>query len=267
VRSRLPAKEVVLAGAGLVFALVLGVVLFRPRKAVLGLSRHQVERVRQDLTLQKLFEGAGCTDDGGYEHYLELSSAAVVSEEALACLTKMQRPGLVDSYFASLQLEDPDPLVSMRKRRLAVAFLAGLGEPATNELCHALETGNEQARWVAARALPAQGNAAAVACISDDTQHADPLVRATATTALRLLIGAEKIPPARAWDLLQPLTRDADPRVRLEAVNAVAMFDFPHAVPALAAMEKDGEEPVKSAAHAMTEALRNYRFMNPDRPY
>ena len=266
-RSRLPAKEVVLAVAGIVFALVLGVALFRPRKAGLGLSHHQVERVRQDLTLVKLFEGAGCTDEGGYEHYLELARAPVVAEETLACLTKIQQPGLVDAYFASMQLDDVDPVVSTRKRKLAIAFLAGLGEPATNELCHALETGSEQAKWVAARALPAQGNAAAVACVSDDTQHADPLVRAAAADALRLMIGAEKIPPARAWELLQPLAGDADPRVRLEAINVVAMFDFPHALPALAVMEKDGEPAVAAAAHGMTQTLRNYRFMNPDRPY
>jgi hypothetical protein len=267
VRSRLPAREVVLAVSALVFALVLGVMLFRPRKVVLGLSHHQVARVRQELTPVKLFEGEGCTDEGGYEHYLELAKASVVSEETLACLTKMQQPGMVDAYVSNLQIEDVDPLVSTRKRRLAVAFLAGLGDSATSELCHALETGNEQAKWVTERALPAQGNPAAVACVSEYTQHGDPLVRAAAASALRLLIGGEKIAPGRAWELVQPLTQDADARVRLEALNDVAMFDFPHALPAIAAMEKDGDAGVAGAARAMEQTLRNYRFMNPDRPY
>jgi hypothetical protein len=267
VRSRLPAKEVVLALAGLVFALVLGIVLFRPRKVVLGLSHHQVERVREDLTLAKLFAGAACDDEGGYDHYLELARAPTVAEETLACLTKMQQPGLVDAYLASMQLDDVDPLVATRKRRLAVAFLAGLGEPATADLCHALEAGNEQVKWVTERALPAQGNPTAVACVSDDTQNADPLVRVAATRALRLLIGASRIDPTRGWELLQPLTHDPDPRVRVEAINGLAMFDFPHALPALLAMEKDAEPTVASAARVMTQTLRNYRFMNPDRTY
>ena len=41
VRRRLPRAQVVLAAAGLVFALGLGVVLFRPRHAGVGFSQHQ----------------------------------------------------------------------------------------------------------------------------------------------------------------------------------------------------------------------------------
>jgi predicted Zn finger-like uncharacterized protein len=267
VRRRLPRKQVVFAAAGLVFAVALGIVLFRPRRIELGLSRHQVARTRQDLTLVKLFEGAGCAEEGGYDRYLELAKEPVVAEETLACLTKLQRPGVVGAYFAGLQLDDPDPTNSQRKRRLAVAFMAGLGESATGELCRALETGNDDAKWVAARALPAQGNETAATCLAEDTQHPDPAVRVAATTGLRLLIGAERIRPRRAWELVQPLARDSEPKVRIEAVNAMAMFDWAHAIPGLTAMEKDADPQVAAAARAMHQVLGTYRFMNPDRPY
>jgi len=40
-----------------------------------------------------------------------------------------------------------------------------------------------------------------------------------------------------------------------------------HAIPALATLEKDSEPAVVDVARRTTEALRSYRFMNPDRPY
>jgi WD40 repeat protein len=267
VRRRLPRAQVVLAAAGLLFALVLGVVLFRPRTVGIGFSQHQAERARQDLVVTKLYDAGACAEEGGYDRYLELARAPVVAEETLTCLTKLQQPGLVGSYFAALQLDDPDPSVSQRKRRLAVAFMTALGEPATSELCHALETGNDQAKWVAARALPAQGNSAADACLIEGTRHADPAVRAAAISGLRLLIGGGRLTPQRAWELVPPLTRDPDPKVRAEAVAAIAMFDFQHAISALAGLEKDAEPSVAAAAQATTQTLRNYRFMNPDKPY
>jgi hypothetical protein len=120
---------------------------------------------------------------------------------------------------------------------------------------------------VAARALPALANRAADGCILDSVHSPDPAVRAAGATSLRLLMGTPRIGPALAWPLAQSLAKDADPRVRAEAVATVAMFDFPHAINALAVLEKDTEPAVAEAAQRTTQALRNYRFMNPDRPY
>jgi hypothetical protein len=145
--------------------------------------------------------------------------------------------------------------------------MTGLGERATNELCHALQTGSDQARWVATRALPAQGNTAADACILDSVQSQDPAARAASATGLRLLMGTQRLAPARAWEIAQALARDADPRVRTEASAVIAMFDFAHATAALAALEKDADPVVSDTARKTTESLRNYRFMNPDRLY
>ncbi|HEY8149651.1 MAG TPA: protein kinase [Vicinamibacteria bacterium] len=268
VRSRLPRLQVVLAVAAVVFALVLGVVLFRPRKVEVAFSAHQMLRAQQDVMPAKLFESGECTDEGGYEHYLELARASVVAEETLSCLVKLQQPGLVDAYLGALTLDDPDPVANQRKRRISIAFMAALGERATNELCHALETGTDQTKWVAARALPAQGNPAADTCIIDNLQSQDPAVRAAAATSLRLLMGTKRVAPARAWPLAQSLARDADPRVRAEAIPAVAMFDFKHAIDILTGMgEKDGDAAVVAVAKSTTQTLRNYRFMHPDGTY
>jgi WD40 repeat protein/serine/threonine protein kinase len=267
VRSRLPPLQVFLAVAALVFAVGLGVVLFRPRKVDIAFSVHQLARAQQDLAPARLYEGGECTDEGGYEHYLELTRAPVVGEETLSCLVKLQQPGLVDSYLGGLRFDDPDRLVSERNRRLAIAFMTALGERSTNELCLALQTGTDQAKWVAARALPAQENAAADTCILEAVLSPDPAVRAAAATGLRLLMGTQRVPPARGWELAQSLARDPDPGVRGAAIPAVAMFDFKHAVDTLTAVEKDGDAAVADVARRTTQELRNYRFMNPDRPY
>src|SRR5205814_8793731 len=110
-------------------------------------------------------------------------------------------------------------------------FMAALGDRATAEECHALETGNEQAKWVVARALPVHASDVAVTCLSDDTRHADPAVRAAALTGLRLAMGAGRVRPPRAWQPVEPLTRDPEPRVRAVAAEAVAMFDWAQAIP------------------------------------
>ena len=166
-----------------------------------------------------------------------------------------------------MQLDDADTTVALRKRRMAVSFMAALGERSTAEECHALETGNEQAKWVVARALPVHAGEAAVTCLSADTGHADPAVRAAALTGLRLLMGAGKVPPPQAWERVEPLTRDPDPRVRAGAAEVVAMFDWAHAIPTLTAMQKDPDPAVADTVRRTLESLRSYRFMNPDKTY
>jgi HEAT repeat protein len=55
--------------------------------------------------------------------------------------------------------------------------------------------------------------------------------------------------------------------VRAAAAETIAMFDWGHALPALTAMEKDADPNVATAVRNIIQALRNYRFMNPDRRY
>jgi hypothetical protein len=55
--------------------------------------------------------------------------------------------------------------------------------------------------------------------------------------------------------------------VQQAAVAAVAMLDFEHGDPILAAMEKEAPPEGAAAAHAMRERLTRYRRLNPDLPY
>ncbi|HUG52270.1 MAG TPA: protein kinase, partial [Vicinamibacteria bacterium] len=267
VRRRLPRRQVVMAAAGIVFAVVLGAVLFRPRHAELALSRHQAERARQDLALVSFLGGAACAEPGGYARYVELARDRVVGEDTLACLVKLQQPGLVDAYLSGMQLDDPDPVIATRQRRMAVSLMAALDEPAPAELCRALETGGANARWVAARALAAHGGPAAAACVTEATRHPDAGVRADATSSLRLLVAREAVAPRPAWDAVQPLLSDTDPRVRRQAVRAVAMFGFDEASAALGVLETDADPEVASLARSTLEGLRQFRNFSPDKPY
>ncbi|PYQ51870.1 MAG: hypothetical protein DMF78_12450, partial [Acidobacteria bacterium] len=266
-RRQLPSKQVVITAAALLFALVFGIAIFRPRKVVLGLSQHQAKRAQPDLALVKLYQGGDCADEGGYEHYMEVARERVVGEESLSCLLKLQQPGLVDAYLAGVQLDDPDAIVSARQRRLAVSFLAGLGEPAVGSVCQALKMGSEPAKWVAARALAMQDSESAAACLGENTQHVDPAVRVAATQGLRLLIARGRLKPQAAWNLVKPLAQDPDARVRREAVYAVAMFSWEFASATLAEMEKDADPQVAAQAHGTLVGLRNFRNLSPDLPY
>jgi hypothetical protein len=255
----------VITAAALLFALVFGIAVFRPRKVVLGLSQHQAKRAQPDLALVKLYQGGDCADEGGYQHYLELAHERVVGEEALACLQKLQQPGLAEAYLSGAQLDDAEAIVAARQRRLAVSFLAGLSDPGS--ICQALRMGSETVKWVTARALAAQDSPEAAACLSENTQHADPAVRLAATAGLRLLIARGRMKAQPAWDLVKPLAQDPDPRVRLEAVSAVAMFSWDFASPTLGAMEKDADPQVAAQAHGTLVGLRNFRNLSPDLPY
>src|SRR5262249_55525200 len=101
----------------------------------------------------------------------------------------------------------------------------------------------------------------------ENTQHADAAVRAAATQGVRLLIARGLLPPQPAWDLVKPLTRDPDPRVRRAAVSAVAMFSWEFASPVLAEMDKDGDRDVAAFAHNTLVGLRNFKVLSPDLPY
>jgi len=145
--------------------------------------------------------------------------------------------------------------------------MVSLGESSLPAICQQFQSGNETVRWVAGRALAARASPAAVDCLAQAARHPDPAVRADTAAALRFLIGRETLPPARAWALVQPLVADADPRVRVAAISAVAMFDFDHTQAALAAMSADPDAEVAKAAREMRDTLRRYRKLNPDLPY
>jgi hypothetical protein len=258
--------------AAVAAALAIGVLVFRPRHEELGFSRHQSVLARKEIDPYVMdltsFAGAGVCDSANYEEYLERSRERVVAEEPLACLIRLQRPGLVDAYLETVQIDDPELTIFDRKRRNAVSLMFGLGETAVPDLCRWVSGDSAPAQWVASRALAARGGTAVVDCLVNAALHAaEPSSRAAALGGLRILMGRASIAPAMAFDTVKAATQDPDATVQQAAVAAAAMFDFEHGDPVLAAMEKDATPEAAATAHGMRERLLRYRKLNPDLPY
>jgi WD40 repeat protein len=269
-RRALPSVKTIGLVAAVALALGVGVLVFRPRRAERGVSRHQSVLARKEIdpyVLDLAPFGGGC-DKATYEEYLERSRERVVSEETLACLLLMQQPGLIDTYLENVSIDDAELTVFDRKRRNAVSFTVGLGESAVPDLCRWLSGDNANAQWVTSRALAARGGPAAVDCLVNTVQNAaNPGSRAAALGGLRILMGRDAIAPTVAFDTVKAATQDPDPSVQQAAIPAVAVLDFDHGDPILAAMEKDASPPAAAAARDMRERLTRYRKLNPDLPY
>jgi WD40 repeat protein/serine/threonine protein kinase len=266
-RRRLPRGRAIALAATIVAAVAGAIALLRPRTVELGFSHHQSELARKEAAVVDLSQRGGSCADGGYEQYFERARERIVSEETLGCLLRLQQPGLAEYYLRDVSLDDEERMVEARKRRNAAALLAALGDPAVPALCQALATGPEPQRGVAIRALAAQANDAARACITGALGHADPAVRAEALTGLRLLVGHAAVSATDLRALAEPLTRDPVPAVRLASTSVLALFDFEHSQAMLAAMESDADPEVASAVRGLRTALKRHRDLNPDRAY
>jgi HEAT repeat protein len=257
---------------GLAALVVLGVVgvagLLWPRRVALGLSQHEAKRAREELATDVVaLPAGGDCPAGGYEEYLELARARVASEETLGCLVQHQQPGVVDAFLRDLSFEDSEARVAERRRRSAVSLLAALGDPAVPSVCAWLRSPDTVVRLVAVRALAAVHSPAAFDCVREAASDPSPAVRASAATGLRLLISQGALDAPGAWALAAPLAADADPGVRQAAVYLLGMFDFDHAMQALAPLEKDGDPAVATLARGWARALRQFKNLNPDLPY
>jgi hypothetical protein len=268
-RRALPSARTIGLVAAVALALIVGVLVFRPRRADLGISQHQSKLARKEIdpyVIGLAAYASGCAD--AYDQYLERARERVVSEETLACLLQYQQPGLVDSYLGTVSIEDSELTIFDRKRRNAVSLMVGLGETATPDLCRWVAGGSEAGSWVASRALAASGSSAAAECLLNAAQQAtDPTGRAAALEGLRLMMARDFLSADKALDAINAGTQDPDPRVQKAAVTAVAMLDFDHAIPALTAMETTATPEGAAAAKAMRERLTRYRKLNPDLPY
>ena len=72
---------------------------------------------------------------------------------------------------------------------------------------------------------------------------------------------------ARAWAMVTALAKDAEPRVRQEAIAALALFDYDHVQAALQQMESDADPQVAAAARETRAILKRFRDLNPDLEY
>jgi len=268
-RRALPSIKTVGLVAAVVLAVGVGILVFRPRHADLGFSTHQSKLARKEIDPYVIDLAPFAKDCGGtYDQYLERAGARVVSEEIIGCLVKLEQPGLVDAYLQNVSIEDPELTIFDRKRRNAVSLMVALGEPAVPDLCQWLAGGSEAGQWVASRALAAHAGSAAMDCLVNNAKTAtDPGARVAALGGIRLMMGRASIPSDVASDTAKAGATDPDPRVQQAAVATVAMLDFEHADPILAAMEKDGTPEGAATAHAMRERLARYRRLNPDLPY
>jgi WD40 repeat protein/serine/threonine protein kinase len=265
-RRALPRAQVVGIAALLMAAVIGGYFVLRAPRRDLGLSRHRAEQSRQDVWVSDVARYAGeCAD--GYEQYLERARERSVPDDVIGCLVKLQQPGIVDVYFRDMQLQDEEPPVAERKRRNAVSLMVGLGDAGVPSLCAALQSGREDTRWVAARALGFLATPAVVECLPEVLRSNDPGARAAGATALWITIGRGVLTPSRAWELAEPLASDPEAQVRRAAIPALAMFDYAHSYAALAPLENDADPQVATAARQTRAGLKSFRDLNPDLKY
>ena len=258
-RRRLPSAKTIGLAAAVAVAVIVGVLVFRPRRADLGISHHQSALARKEIDPYVIALGPFAVDcaSGSYDQYLERARARVVSEETIACLLETRQPGLVDAYLETVQIEDSELTVFDRKRRIAVSLMVGLGEAAVPDLCRWLAGGSEAGQWVASRALAAGGSSAAADCLLNNAQSAvDPAARAAALAGLRLMLARKSISAEAALDAMKAGSQDPDPRVQQAAVATLAMLDFDHADALLAAMETGAAPEASAAAKAMRRPTR-----------
>ncbi|HET8645688.1 MAG TPA: HEAT repeat domain-containing protein, partial [Vicinamibacteria bacterium] len=214
----------------------------------------------------RLDASAACAE-GGYEHYLELARARVATEGTFACLLAHRQPGVVDLVLRDLTFYDREASVSERRRRNVASFLAALGDAEAASICRWLRSPDPVMRVVVGRALVTIASAATIECLTEAARDTDPGVRAGAAGGLRLLVAQRKLDVAEAWRLAQGLAADGDPAVRTAAVPLLAMFDFDHAAPALAALAADPDGAVAQDAANRLQAVRAFKSLSPDLPY
>jgi HEAT repeat protein len=208
---------------------------------------------------------------------------------ALRRLAGSEDPAVVALFVE--RLADPHPYV----RRAAAGLLGTLTDPRTRrrlaeeaprwrsddarrEACQAFalwldETGLGALLAAAGDRVPAvrveslrwladEPAAEAVAAIHARTRDADPWVRAEALEALRSPTAAVRPPSAEPLDLA-PLLRDADHRVRLAALEWVADGGGDAAVSAVVSLLGDPSWSVRLAAASRAAALRDRRLLAP----
>lgn len=269
VRRRLPGWRRLAVAAVVVLAAAGAVAVLAPRRAAgLGFSEHQAKRTREvlDAEAAPLRPGRDCSD-AGYQEYLDLAREPVAAQATLACLLELRQPGVVDAFLRDLTLDGLEFGLAERRRRNATSFLAALGEPEVPSVCAWLRAPDPKVRSIAAHAVAAVGSASGIECFAEAARDADPGARAAAAAGIRLAVARRSIDPPRAWALSQALAADPVPEVRAAAVPLAGMFDYDHALAALAPLANDREAAVAAEARGLMAGLRNFKNLSPDLPY
>lgn len=195
-----------------------------------------------------------------YEAYRDLARAPEVSAPTLSCLARPQQPGAAAEYLAEAPLSDPSD--GMRDRRLfrnAVSLMLGLGEAAVEPLCDLLGDSRERVRRIAAVSLATRAAPDATACLQAVVEGGDAVARTAAASVLRTLLANGQIREGEGFALLQRLSRDPDPTIRILALRAFVMFNAEFAAPAVSPATTDPEPQVAEAARGTLAQIETIR--------
>jgi WD40 repeat protein/serine/threonine protein kinase len=249
---------------GLVAAVLLAVAAaaypwFRPAPKP-RLVPHHAEFIRAHLDAYDLTAFAqDCSATGQYE-LVQQALAPEVMPATLACLAGMRDPGMLIPYLDGIVLNDADPVKAARHRRGAVALLVGLGEPAIDALCLALEHPRPEVRSLVARALAESTSPRARTCLGAGALNPLPGAREAVAEALPVSLARGQIEPGPGWEMATRLLGDPEAAVRLRAAGLLNVF---HPDLALAAAERlalDGDPAVAAAGQrAIGEVQANIR--------
>jgi HEAT repeat protein len=141
--------------------------------------------------------------------------------------------------------------------------MVALGDAAVDPLCLRLSDPRSDVRRVAAHALGLMASPRATACLTAGAASPDATTRATAASALKILLSFGQLDANTGWPLVQTLLRDPDPAVRVEALHVLRFFTAGVSLPAATAAQQDADATVRAEADAAAkevEAMRRLRF-------
>jgi len=250
----------IVKGALAAVILAASVLAWRGTRPGLHLVEHLAASLRSEPDLIRLEAFQGDCGPAGMLERLERVRAADVAAPDIACLAALQDPGIVDRYFATMDLSADDAFRAKSLYRNAVSLMAGLGAPAAEALCGRLGDPREDVRRVAGVALSAQSTAEARACLlREAASGATPLARATAIGALPRLLAHGGLGVPQGYEAVRSALRDADPDVRRAALQALPIFSQDFARPLAEAAKADPDADVRAAADAALVAIADAR--------
>ncbi|HEX9708789.1 MAG TPA: HEAT repeat domain-containing protein, partial [Candidatus Thermoplasmatota archaeon] len=194
-----------------------------------------------------------------YDTYRELARAPEVSAPTLSCLARPRQPGTVTEYLAEAPLAAADALRDQRLYRNAVSLMLGLGEAAVEPLCGLLGDSRERVRKIAAVSLAVRAAPDATACLKAAIDQGDAVARLNAAGMIKRLLASRQLGEAEGFALLQRLSQDPDPAMRILALRALVMFNADFAVPAVSPATADSDPKVADAAREMLAEIETIR--------
>jgi HEAT repeat protein len=142
-----------------------------------------------------------------------------------------------------------------------VTILVGIGQPAEDELRRALVTHSETTRHLAAVALVHSPSPTAAGVLLDTLRGDNTRGVEAASYVLTELVALGVVDEASAFDTVQRLCRNIDPRVRANSVRALMLFERSGpAAELIDEMLADNDPDVILATERTVEMMRNAKI-------